>query len=95
MSKPITPYEDAIKKSIILYNNPEFERIADEFTMDMYVYVKEKFPGIARKLVRSNRHKKMAEQIAEFEEETETLFTADRQDSVTVCQKCYENLIWD
>lgn len=31
----------------------------------------------------------------EFEEETETLFTADRQDSVTVCQKCYENLIWN
>lgn len=39
-------------------------------TIDKYD-AKEKFPGIARKLVRSNRHKKMAEQIAEFEEETD------------------------
>ena len=31
----------------------------------------------------------------EFEEEIEKLFTADRQDSITICQKCYENLIWD
>ena len=31
----------------------------------------------------------------EFDEETEKLFTVDRQDSVTVCQKCYANLIWD
>ena len=31
----------------------------------------------------------------EFEEETEKLFTADSQDSITICQKCYENLIWD
>ena len=31
----------------------------------------------------------------EFEGETEKLFTADRQDSITICQKCYENLIWD
>ena len=31
----------------------------------------------------------------ELEEETEKLFTADRQDSITVCQECHENLIWD
>ena len=31
----------------------------------------------------------------EFDEETEKLFTVDRQDRVTVCQKCYANLIWD
>ena len=55
MSKPITPYEDAIKKSIILYNSPEFERIADEFTMDMYVYVKEKFPGIQAEVVQRKK----------------------------------------
>lgn len=31
----------------------------------------------------------------ELEEETETLFTVDKTNSITVCQKCYENLIWD
>ena len=31
----------------------------------------------------------------EVEEETEKLFTADRQDSITLCQKCYESLTWD
>lgn len=31
----------------------------------------------------------------EFEEETEKLFTADKQESISVCQECYEKLLWD
>lgn len=31
----------------------------------------------------------------EIYEETEKLFTVDREESITVCQKCYENLEWD
>lgn len=31
----------------------------------------------------------------ECEEATEKLFTADRSESITVCQNCYEKLEWD